>query len=272
MYTSAVAIEYPTEKYHWNLGAIADTHIGNVGFDKKGLKETLKGIQERDINIVLLGDIIDGICCKDKRHSYESLDFDLVAPNELYRYVDETVEYAKELFYPIRENIIGVVRGNHEQTLVRDQNRDVSYELARHLDVPYLHMSGFLRLKFRRSGSRFRRGLDVFYHHGHGSVSTKAGKVRKNMQMAEGYIADIYLMGHVHEPYCEVDCQIGVTHGRTPSLMERHRAYYTASSWLDTVMEGRTLYGEERMFRPAPKVFKYLSIYPETGIMKARDL
>jgi predicted phosphodiesterase len=267
MHIEKVHVPYDKEGGAWDIAAVSDTHIGNVAFDKERFFKARDHIIDNGLSIILLGDIIDGICCKDKRHNYESMDPDIAGVHDLYRYIDVTMDYAKEIFEPMKDNIIGVARGNHEQTLVRDHNRDVSYELARYLDAPYLHMSGFIRLCFARKGSQFKRNMDIYYHHGAGGGRSFGGKLNKVFGLHEGYDADIYMMGHVHEPYCDRRITVSLTKTRNMRLTERHKAYYIATSWCRSHVEDCTTYAEERMYSPVPIMFKYLRIYPEKGTM-----
>lgn len=261
MHVEQLTAPYSSENDTWRLSGIGDMHVGNAGFQEKEFLAARKAVLDQGINVILMGDLADCIGVRDKRADLESVDPRYYG--SLSRYVDASLDHLKELLEPMRGSVLGVVRGNHEDEVLRATNRDVSYELARHLGVPYLHMSGFLRIRFTRG--RFTRKVDVFYHHGAGGAQTKGGKLRKVQRLHEGFDADIYMTGHVHDPLCWKDVSLGLSKGRRASIVQRYRAGLICSSWLATVGEERTLYGERRMYNPVPFCLEYLEISPETG-------
>jgi predicted phosphodiesterase len=257
-----VPIPYASHSDTWRITGLGDLHVGNVGFQEDEFVKARQAILDNDIHVILMGDLIDGICCRDKRHDYQSLDPRFF--HDLYRYVDATYDHLITLLEPLRDNIIAIVRGNHEDTLLSDYQRDITYDLARELNKPYLGISGFVQLAFKRS--RFCRRMNIFCHHGSGSSITRGGKVNRVDRLLQGYDADIYMIGHMHEPMSWKSVSLGVSkNGKSLGLRQRYRAGMVCSSFLATVGRNTTLYGEKRMYNPVAFELNYLEITPETG-------
>jgi len=135
-----------------------DIHYGNPLCDVQALKTYLEDSDDKTY-FFGGGDMMDSIVTTDRRYAKSS---DATGGDAI---IDEQVEGLFAILEPYRDKIIGLGRGNHEDTIVKKCGTDPAWRLCAKLDVEYLGYSGLIRLRFREKSGRGRTVV-IRWHHG----------------------------------------------------------------------------------------------------------
>ncbi len=203
-----------------------------------------------------MGDLADAIVPTDKR-----FDGRTIHPDFFPRIQDIAVaeyEYLEQILDPIKEKIVVILTGNHEETIRRHHYLDLTNDLCRKLKVPYGEYCCGVALTFTRGGKKGRsERFILFVHHGAGGGASVGGRLTKLEKLPESVLADIYLMGHFHEQLFDVkpvmkfnfDKKDPVT-GEPGVVEEKPRLFLFTGSYLKSYVQGVCTYSERAMYRP----------------------
>ncbi len=166
-------------------------HYGHPAYHDLLLKSAIDYISAEPYRFGLfLGDMIENGVINSKGNPYD----DLVNPGDQ---LDNIIER----FKPIKNQIIAVLRGNHENRTLRTVGIDPGRIIAYGLDVPYLGIEGIVKIQFGKSKWDGKQIMySIYAHHGWSSGRTIGAKVNtldKMTQRVEG--CDVYLMAHSHQ-------------------------------------------------------------------------
>ena len=165
---------------------LSDFHIGtDVAMDV--IKGYIDWIKQRDNALTVLnGDLMN---CATKESSAELYD-DLVIPDESYKVV-------RSLLLPIKDKIIMMTRGNHEEAIYNKVGCDYMARLAYDLgDIPYKPDGGMFGIGLSRNGHN--RVVWGYATHGWGGARTIGAKVKKAQDLALVANVHIYILSHDH--------------------------------------------------------------------------
>lgn len=178
---------------------IGDIHAGSIHCEEDEIKKQINIIKsERNSYIIGMGDYADSIIKNDPRFDIEG------CPKWLKK--DNIIEsqrlWLKELFTPVKDKIICLLTGNHEEEQHNRYQDDITRNLCKDLGVPYGGYSSFIVLKFIRGQASPSGGHShqVIIHawHGAGAAQTEGARLMRLMRLVNDIQADIYLMGHLH--------------------------------------------------------------------------
>ncbi len=196
-------------KGNYRVTALGDMHFGSKECDVKLFEEKLKWLKKQeDLGIVLMGDLIN---CGTRYSVGAGTYDDDWNPQEQYEHM---IDYLK----PLKDKILLVHHGNHEERIRKETSFDITKLLAKELGVPYAEDYTALT-KLRVNNNNYV----VCSTHGSGSGTTAAGKMNACMKLANITDADLYLYGHTHAlshavtPYRKVDYK-----NKTIKELERH--------------------------------------------------
>lgn len=173
---------------------ISDVHIGDKTANLKAFKEVLERIKnEPDTYTILNGDLCNIALKNSKSDVYEGL-----SPMEEVLQIINFLE-------PIKDKILVMSNGNHEQRITNDTNIDILYLVAKQLRIEQTYSPSwwYLYLSFgdnKEKGDGRKLLYTLSGYHGSGSAQTTGAKSNKVKKMSQVVLADIYLMSHVHEP------------------------------------------------------------------------
>ncbi len=165
--------------------------------------------------------------------------------------------YAKKLFYPIRDKILFMFPGNHDDRSFNESSDEIVFDLAMYLGIEDCYHQGDIAgtLKFGRlNGNNNKPVTYTFYaRHGNGGSTVPSGKLAKLMKMEEIVSGvDLYVQGHVHDQivYKYAPYVIDVYN---KCIVQKTRAFSASASWL-----GYGGYGLKKGYRPtihgSPKI------------------
>jgi len=279
MRTLLHTFEYDDPKTYYTLHPLFDIHYGAAACDEAMLASRVDEIR-RDPNalVVLGGDNLEAITRKDPRSSEYTL-----AP---WLYGEEdTVGIARDQLVkamaPIADKVVAIAEGNHENTVLRHNNRDIywstvegvarySSHLPQEIGIGY---EGFLRLRFVKqnpSGSSGPTFTSIVYiHHGWGGGRKKGGKANKLADFMGVYDADLYLMGHVHDIIYVTQSYVKAGTGRGSHYKQRERHGLICGTALQSYLTGmksngkpRNTYGQMAGYSPTKHGWPRIRIYP----------
>ena len=225
------------------------------------------------------GDYADFIGYTDKR-----FDPDSVAPWVKVADLGDLGAYGmrcvRDLFLPIKGKCLGLLVGNHElKYALKTEHEGLHGWLCTELGVPNLRYCSLFDVVFARRGKRgaptlarelgpsvagsSRQTFRIFCHHGAGWAQTPGGKLNRLIQFMQGFIADVYFCGHVHDQVGRREPAIGADDD-CANIRAFQRVGVVSGSYLKTYAQGVTTYGEQRGYRPTALGAAWVRIRPET--------
>lgn len=240
---------------------IGDVHVGDEFYDEKMFKGVINYVLEKPNRYVILnGDLTDMALKTSVSDTYGAT----MSPLDQVKYIANILE-------PLKERIIGIGNGNHEERVYKGSGIDVSYLIALELGLKkiYSNNSFVVFLKVGQSHNSRpnkvkQQVYSIFVQHGRGGGRKMGGKTNRLVDM-DNIIAnaDLYIMGHVHSP---VNLPQSTFVSDTQNMtIARHTAYYMIhNSYLSFGGYGLT-YG----YRPTAKVISY-AILKTQGVKKIK--
>jgi len=184
----------------------SDRHWDSKHSDRAMQKRHLDEAVERDALVMDLGDLFDGMQGRNDRRGDKS---SLRPEHQTADYFTSLVDTATEWFAPYAENIIMLGTGNHESAIVRHNEINLTWHLARQLnamhggDIHQGRYSGYVKCQFRAPGPRtYRPSILAYYHHGSGGASpVTKGVIGTNRRAVFLPDPHVVLTGHSHQTW-----------------------------------------------------------------------
>ncbi len=195
-----------------DIEPLSDIHVGARFHDKVKFKEVVERIKNQPNRYTfIMGDVFD---CTDPDNKF----FDMRTRDPELPELSDQMNYIVKMLLPIRNKILGVHTGNHDERqrlrhyddligrLVAELNRDYPDNSGiPRLQAPirYLGYMAITRLQFilksETSKEHIMSSFDVFTAHGGYSGKRVGGNLNSNQDLLASFSADIYLTGHTHQ-------------------------------------------------------------------------
>lgn len=176
------------------LYVLSDMHIGDANADIPTLKKIIQFIKDTpECYCILLGDILNTALKNSKSDIYsETLN------------IMDAQKLALELLSPIKNKIIAMTPGNHENRVWREVGVDLSLWLAEKLGLQdrYRVNGMALTIQFGKDINKDPFRLNIFGQHGAYGGGRKLGSAMNALEDLDGIVgnADIYIRAHTHQP------------------------------------------------------------------------
>jgi len=195
------------------LFPIGDIHAGSIHCAELEIKSKVEEIKKTKNALWLgMGDYADCITTNDKRWSAYGLS-NWVDHDDI---IDSQRRWLVNLFNPIKDKCLGLLTGNHEET-IHDRHQDaITRHLCEDLGVPFLSYSCFVDLVFNRGSTKYTVQIHAF--HGAGAAQSDGGKLMRLMRLVNDIQADIYLMGHLHDIIVKSPHRLRCVNGHVKSV------------------------------------------------------
>jgi len=250
----------------FRLVPLGDVHKGHRNCDWLKFVEIVDWIaKDEQCYWIGMGDYGDSIVPShdEKRWDYQEVDRECMIPDQQYHEI-----YSQ--FAKIRDRCIGLHTGNHDDVLRKRHFHDyVIEDLCDPLDVKYLGWEAFTHLqllntRWRHKGKpQYKRGLTVFSTHGYYSGRRLGGATNRLEDIADDYIADIYMMGHIHHLHGWRKIQLGLQFNpKKVKLREYKKAYILTGGFLRGHQEGASSYIEKKNLEPSKIGISVIEIDP----------
>ena len=197
-----IKIDLPRELSSVEIHTFADEHIGDEHSDIKRLLARIEYVKNTpNAYCILNGDIIDNATRTSIGDTYTQT----FCPMEQLR-------RAVELFAPLRNKILCITHGNHENRTYKSEGINLSCLMANQLGLADRYTSTsaalFIRLGAYSSGLKESNGsgkvrkicYTMYVLHGSGGGRKEGSKANRLADMASIIDTDIYIHSHTHLP------------------------------------------------------------------------
>jgi len=168
---------------------IADLHIGDPLFNEQAFIELRRWIEKTpNAFVLLLGDVLN---CATKNSVSDVYEEELPP--------QKAKKKAFTLLKPIANKIIAIVTGNHEYRIWKESGNDIAEDLSFMLDVPYAREGALVNVKVGEYRNKGRVNYTIYGTHGRGTGRTKGAKINMLRRLRDIVLADVYVMGHIHD-------------------------------------------------------------------------
>lgn len=220
---------------------ISDLHIGDKLTNYKVLKEVLQTIKDTpNVYTILNGDLCNTALKNSKSDVYS----DELSPMEQINKLIEILE-------PIKDKILVIGSGNHEDRILKETNIDVIRLVAKQLGIEDRYADNwwylFLRFGEKTQGRRCEMCYQISGYHGSGNGGRKpGGKINRLTEMSQVVVADLYIQGHNHQQMATKTSIFIPDYGNN-TLNRKEMNFLMTNSFLE--YGG---YGEKLGFTPQP--------------------
>ncbi len=174
---------------------MADLHIGDSQCDYKLVLERIEYIKNtKNAYCILDGDLMDTAIASSIGDTYASA----LQPME-------QLKHCVKIFEPIKDKILAVLPGNHENRVYRADGIDLTEIMCAQLGIPerYSPTTALLFIRFGDKGKRYHNRTQTYsgyITHGSGGGKREGGKVNRLADLAAIVDADFYIHAHTHLP------------------------------------------------------------------------
>ena len=192
---------------------VSDLHIGSAMFDPSIIKKFVEYVLAKPNRYVTIGGDICNFAMPNSKSDYWS---EQLTPSQ-------QIDKACNLLYPIRERILAIIDGNHDLRLYTLSGISPACQIATKLDIADRYFDGVAYfaveyghqpVKTASNGTRIGHSKKHYYpnrrvirvEHGTGGGSTSGGKLNRAKRPNQSDLANIYIMGHLHDLVFTADC------------------------------------------------------------------
>jgi hypothetical protein len=201
------------------------------------LQEWIDRLSEPNTYGILLGDTFEFARTTTRRYMRAYVGDD-TSFSEIDKYVNQEVVRLAKRLGPVRDKIIGAIRGNHYYTFQGLGGINSEQLLCQELGVQYLGAAGVVRIDLREptNEDKVRDNIVLWLHHHGGSrATTPSGDVAGLMKQTQKLRADIYIIAHTHDCYARVEMERVVSNATPPTLYEEDRCFVRAGCLRENV-------------------------------------
>ena len=191
-----IKIDLPRELPSLELHTFADEHLGDEHSDLKRLLARIEYVKNTpNAYCILNGDIIDNATKTSIGDTY----------TQVFNPMEQLAK-AVEIFEPIKDKILCITHGNHENRTYKKEGINLSCLMANQLGLAdkYTPTSALLFIRFGEgsaSSTRYRKVCYTLYVlHGSGGGRKEGAKAIRLADMASIIDTDIYIHSHTHLP------------------------------------------------------------------------
>ena len=218
---------------------MADLHIGDSQCDYKLIQERIEYIKNTpNCYCILDGDLMDTAIASSIGDTYAAN----LQPME-------QLKHCVKIFEPIKDKILCVLSGNHENRVYKSDGLDITEMMCCQLGIAdrYSPTTSLLFVRFGKNKKDRRQLYTIYCTHGSGGGRREGGKVNRLADLASIVDADIYLHAHTHLPLIFKEAFFRVS-GSNSSVALVDKLFVNTSAMLS--YGG---YGDKAGFKPASK-------------------
>lgn len=263
MEVKEVRIKYRSRKAEYHLYPLGDIHAGIKHCGESMLKRQINLIKNDPLALVVgMGDYAECITPSDPRWDTHVI-ADWVDPDNI---AEDQTQWVADVLSPVQDKIIGLLEGNHEDSIRIHSHVDVQKNLCKRLEVDNLGYSCFVRLAFTRN-STATFTVVCFFSHGAGWAITKGAKLNRLQRTMDSFEADIYAIGHMHDIITDTKPYLSL--GANNKIQQKEKVGAVTGSWFKTYEQGvRASYGEKKNYPPTTLGCPMFTIVPDKMILK----
>lgn len=198
----SIKADLPRDLKYIELHCLADIHLGDKHCNVKAISERIKHIQENEnAYCILNGDILNNAT----KTSISDIYNEQLTPMQ-------QVQMGIDLLNPIKDKIIAITSGNHENRTYKKEGINLTELLVREMKLydKYCEDGALIFLRFGRQ-SRGRRETanhenirricyTVYVTHGSSGGRKIGAKAIRLLELSDIVDADLYFRSHTHAP------------------------------------------------------------------------
>lgn len=187
-----IKIDLPRELKVLEIHLFADEHIGDSHCDFKRLLQRIEYVKNTpNAYCILNGDILDNATKSSVGDIYSQA----ISPMD-------QLNHAVQIFGPIKDKILCITHGNHENRTYKNEGVNLSALIAAQLGLENRYSSTAAVLFLRFGEDKFNRKIryTIYTLHGSGGGRKEGSKVNRLAEMASIIDTDIYIHSHTHLP------------------------------------------------------------------------
>lgn len=221
---------------------MADLHIGDNMCDYKSITDRIEYIKNtKNAYCLLDGDLMDTAIASSIGDTYAAN----LQPME-------QLKHCVKIFEPIKDKILAVLPGNHENRVYKSDGVDITELMCSQLGIGtrYSPTTALLFIRFgKSSGHNHHRSqlYTAYVTHGSGGGRREGGKVNRLADLASIVDADIYIHGHTHLPLVFKESFFRASSSNS-SVAPVDKLFVNTAAYLN--YGG---YGDKQGFKPASK-------------------
>lgn len=193
---NVIKIDLSSDLEYVEIHTFSDEHLGDPHCDVDRLLQRIEYVRNNpNAYCILNGDIIDNATKTSIGDSYSQ------TLNPM-----EQIQRAIDIFSPIKDKILAITHGNHENRTYRKEGIDLSRIMANQFGIPdrYTPTSALLFVRFGTPSNYHVKGRKMCYTiytlHGSGGGRKEGAKAIRLADMASIIDVDIYIHSHTHLP------------------------------------------------------------------------
>ena len=211
---STIRMEWGAEQSQTFL-LLSDVHWDNPHCNRDLLKKDLDEAVEREAGILTNGDIF---CLMQGKYDKRKAKSDIREEHNNDSYLDSVVETAIDYFGPYAENLINMTMGNHEASILKHIETNVTERLVQGINTRYKPKqrilfggySGWVLFRFMDGNGSMTKRLK-YSHGGGGHSPVTEGVIGTKRRAAYLPDADIIWTGHLHQKWYMPDTRERLT-------------------------------------------------------------
>lgn len=234
---------------------LADLHIGDRHSDVRLIQGLIDSVRDTPHRYAILaGDIMNNAIIGSKSDTY----------SEVLSPMDQ-MSYAVKLLEPIKDKILAVVPGNHEDRTTRVAGFDLTLAICAQLGIAtcYREDAALLLVRFGKKKDGHPLVYSIYINHGHGGGRRVGGKMNSLQDFGQIIDTDIYIVGHTHLPASFKDSSFRVSLGRGTAVLRERLFVNTASA----LRYGG--YGMKGGYQPPSNSYPVITLYAKEHRMSA---
>lgn len=206
---------------------VADVHLGAVEHCETEWQAFLRRVEAENAYLILAGDLLNN----STRGTRFANPFDeVLRPRDAKH---RMVEYLK----PLKDRILCVVSGNHEQRTLKDSDQDLTYDICVKLDIEHLYRENIafmcVSVGTRNTENHAQATYNFTVTHGSGGGIYTGASLNRDERFGnviEG--VDCIVTAHVHKGFISKPSKI-VIDARNRRVLSKHYVVVSCVSWLN---------------------------------------
>lgn len=192
---NVIKIDLPDSLERVEIHTFADEHIGDEHSDIKRVLQRIEYVKNTpNAYCILNGDIIDNATKTSIGDTY----------SQVFNPMQQ-LEKAVELFAPIKDKILCITHGNHENRTYKKEGINISRMIASQLGLSdrYTPTSAVIFIRFGKGSAsiHYRKiAYTLYVLHGSGGGRKEGAKAIRLADLAGIIDTDIYIHSHTHLP------------------------------------------------------------------------
>ena len=252
----AIKADLPREFDKIEVHPLADLHIGDLMCDFKSIMDEIEYIKNTPNAFCILdGDLMDTAIASSIGDTYGA---NLQPMEQLKECV--------KIFEPIKDKILAVVGGNHENRIYKNDGIDITQLMCNQLGIAdrYSATTAILFIRFGHDAKHNRKMCySLYMTHGTGGGRKEGGKIQRLADLASIVDSDIYCMAHVHQPAAFRNTFYRAD-PRNNTVCKAEHLFVNTAAWLD--YGG---YGDKNGYKPASCINPVIILDGKKKHMKA---